>query len=110
MSRSTHDDPHRQLAPELEESFGDPSESEGPLSGPGLPRSPQENLNLGHACLRTECWPGGVGTDVSSQRLAGLRPARAPCKLSTVHHARPAHPAEARFTSNDYEFIEPGRD
>ena len=112
MARSTHNHPQQQSTPEQEKVSSDPSESEEAQPAPGLPGSPQENMNLGHACLRSECWPGRTATDPdkrywdSTPRLARFSHARLP-RGSPLPHPRPAQPAEARFTCNDYEFIEP---
>ena len=88
MARSTQNDPHRQSIPE-------------------------ETLNLGHAGLRSECWPGtGVPGSVSGHSASAAaryparrlrRPAR---KRTPLHRAKPSQAAEARFTSEDYEFIQ----
>ena len=110
MARSTHNDPQQQSTPELEKVSSHPSDSKGAQPAPGPPGSLQENLNLGHACLRSECWPGRTATDPdkrywdSTPRLAMFGQARPP-RRSPLRHPRPAQPAEARFTSNDYEFI-----
>jgi len=86
---------------------GDIAESDetsmGPLS--------DEALNLGHACLRSECW-SGMG-EVAFDRACGAtaippsvtRRRGTPRKGSSRHHPRPLRGAEARFTSDDYEFL-----
>jgi hypothetical protein len=74
----------------------------------------EDALNIGHACLRSECWPSANATACGArcsewmaprQARRGLhrRPAR---KRTPLHCARPQHAAEARFTAQAYEFIE----
>ena len=71
-----------------------------------------ETLNLGHAGLRSECWPGtgGMGSsccdsESASPRSAVLRLHRPPRKRTPLHRARPSQAAKARFSSDDYEFL-----
>jgi hypothetical protein len=73
----------------------------------------EETLNLGHAGLRSECWPGtgvpgsGSGHSVSAApRYPALRLRRPARKRTPLHRVRPSQAAEARFTSEDYEFIQ----
>jgi hypothetical protein len=87
MARSTQRDPRRQAA--------------------------QETLNIGHAGLRNECWPGtsapgwGSGrSESAAERHAALRLPRPARKRTPLHRARPSQVAEARFTSGDYELTQ----
>jgi hypothetical protein len=114
MARSTQNDPKRQSAPEVERALHDRAEIEGLRENP-IDRSgaAQETLNIGHACLRSECWPGtsaaGWGSCCSESvaprrtRPRLRRPAR---KRTPLHCARPSQVAEARFTSQHYELTE----
>jgi hypothetical protein len=71
-----------------------------------------EALNLGHAGRRIECW-AGVGGMASGGYRAGsvaLRPAtrrsrRLPRSRKLLHCVRPSQSAEARFTTDDCEFL-----
>jgi len=68
-------------------------------------------LNLGHAGLARECWPGpaGGGSDVRTNVIAALRrPAlrlQRSARPCTRRCPRPFYPAEARFTAVDIEFL-----
>ena len=95
MARSTQKDPERQLVPEAEGTLHDQAELMQPQDGPFGRSVPLEPLNIGHAGLHAECW-AAIQT-----RLR--RPAR---KRTPLHCSRPSHVAEARFTSNDYEFVQ----
>ena len=71
----------------------------------------QETLSIGHAGLRSECWPGTRAMDWGSGRSesaagrhAALRLRRPARQRTPLHRARPSQRAEARFTSEDYEF------
>jgi hypothetical protein len=114
MPRSTQKDPHRQSAPEVERALQDDrAEVVGCNESPfGPSGAAQETLNIGHARLRSECWPGtsaarwGSGRSESAEgRHAALRLPRPARKRTPLHRARPAQVAEARFTSHDYEFL-----
>jgi hypothetical protein len=114
MARSTHNDPQRQSASEVERALReDRAEvvgSDESLFGPSAVAP--ETLNIGHAGLRNECWPGtsargwgGGRSESAAARHAALRLRRPARKRTPLHRARPAQVAEARFTSEDYEFI-----
>jgi hypothetical protein len=114
MARSPQNDPHRQSAPEVERALHeDRAEvvgSEESLFGPS--GVAQETLNIGHAGLRSECWPGtsapgwGSGRSESAAGRQAARRLRRPARKRTpLHRTRPAQVAEARFTSDDYEFL-----
>ena len=71
-----------------------------------------ETLNLGHAGLRNECWSGasasGLGSyrgDSLAPRLAIRRLRRPPRCRMPLHSVRPLQAAEARFTSDNFEFV-----
>lgn len=95
MARSTRNNAQRQSAPKVEQGLRDVAElavcEEDSIveSGPTL-----DTLNLGHAGLRTECWPG-------TPRLATLRLRRPPRRRTPLHRWRPSDGAEARFTPNN---------
>jgi hypothetical protein len=114
MGRSTQNDPHRQSVPEegsaLHDDRAEVVGSEESLFG--LSGAPQETLNIGHAGLRSECWPGtsapvwGSGRSESAAgRHAALRLRRPARTRTPLHRARPSQVAEARFTSDDYEHL-----
>ena len=114
MARSTQLDPQRQSAPEVESTLHDRTELEGLKESPnGRSGGAQETLNIGHACLRSECWPGtsaaACGTCCSESvapRPARPRLRRTARKRTPLHRARPLQVAEVRFTSQHYEFTE----
>ena len=97
MARSTQNDPERQLLPELESALQERADDMPPQDHALGPLDPaQEPLNIGHACLRSVCW-GAL-----REGMRRLRPAR---KRTLLHGSRPPQAAEARFTSDVYEFI-----
>lgn len=97
MARSTRNDREPQLAPEVESTVHDQAKTVQAENVPFDRSVPApETLNVGHAGLRCECW-------------AALRPAtarfRRPARKRTpLHCSRPSQVAEARFTSDGYEF------
>jgi hypothetical protein len=114
MARSTQKDPRRQSAPEVESALHDRAEIEGFKENPiGRSGPAQETLNIGHACLQSECWPatsaagwGRCCSESVAPRRARPRLRRPARRRTPVHRARPSQVAEARFTSRDYEFTE----
>jgi hypothetical protein len=99
MARSTQKDPERQLAPEVESALHDRAEIVQPQDRPfGRSVPAQETLNIGHAGLRSECW--------GALQQATRRLRRLPRKRTPLHCSRPSHVAEARFTSEAYEFTQ----
>jgi hypothetical protein len=99
MARSTQNDPKRQLVSEVESALHDRGEIAQPQDRPfGRSVPTQETLNIGHAGLRSECW--------AALRQATLRLRRPARKRTPLHCSRPSQVAEARFTSQDYEFTE----
>lgn len=97
MARSTRNDPERQLVPELESALQERADGMPPQDQAlGRLDPAQEPLNIGHACLRSACWAP------LRQGMRRQRPAR---KRTPLHGSRPAQAAEARFTSDGYEFI-----
>jgi hypothetical protein len=106
MARSTHNDPQRQSASEVERALReDRAEvvgSDESLFGPSAVAP--ETLNIGHAGLRSECWPGtsapgwGSGRSESAAALhAALRLRRPARKRTPLHRSRPSQAAEARL-------------
>ena len=96
MARSNQNDPERQLAPEVESALHDRAEIVQPQDRPfGRSVVAQETLNIGHAGLRSECW--------AALTPRSRRPAR---KRTPLHCSRPPQVAEARFTSDGYEFTQ----
>jgi hypothetical protein len=107
VARSRRNDALRQLAPKIEQELAVCEEDSIVESGPVL-----DTLNLGHASLRNECWSrvGGMGLgslrseyaapQFATPRLRGPRGRRA-----RLHHSRPPHRAEARFTPDNREFL-----
>jgi len=94
MARSNQNDPERQLAPEVERALHDRVEIVQPQDRPfGRSVVAQETLNIGHAGLRSECW--------AALTPRSPRPAR---ERTPLHGSRPSQVAEARFTSDGYEF------
>lgn len=96
MARSTQKDPERQSALEVQSTLHDSAEIVQPQDRP-FGRS-QETLNIGHAGLRNECW--------AALRQAALRLQRPARKRTPLHCSRPSQVAEARFTSDGYEFTQ----
>ena len=113
MARSTRNDAQRQSAPKVEQSLRDLAElavcEEDSFVelGPAL-----DTLNLGHAGLRNECWPGTSamvsGTSSSgaaAPRRATLRLRRPPRKRTPLHRSRPSQRAEARIIPDNREIL-----
>lgn len=99
MARSNQNDPERQLAPEVESALHDRAEIVVPQDRPfGRSVPAQDTLNIGHAGLRSECW--------AALRQATLRLRRPARKRTPLHCSRPSQVAEARFTSDGYEFTQ----
>lgn len=114
MARSTQNDPQRQSTPDLESALHDRAEieafKENPIDRPG---AAQETFNIGHACLRSECWPGTRAAGPGRWSSESVAPRRAPSRLrrparkhTPLHCVRPSQEAEARFTLQDYEFTD----
>ena len=105
MARSTRNDAQRQSAPNIEP--GLPDHGLIGESGAAL-----ESLNLGHASLRNECWSGASGRGLDSSRSEFAAPQFATQRLrgprrrrTQLHHSRPQHRAEARFTPDNREIL-----
>ena|SRR5215471_9594053 len=70
-----------------------------------------ETPSIGHACLRSECWPGtadwlsGYPSGASASALSAIRHRRPTPGRSGSHSSRPSERAETRFVLNDYEFV-----
>jgi hypothetical protein len=71
-----------------------------------------ETLNLGHASLRNECWSGASAIAFGSYRGDSVAPRlatrclrRPPRCRTPLHSVRPLQTAEARLTSDDFEFL-----
>lgn len=114
MARSRQNDPRRESTPDVETALHDRAEIEGFNENPiGQSGAAHETLNIGHACLRSECWPATSAAAWGSCRSESMAPQRIPSRLrrparkrTPLHRARPSQVAEARFTSRDYEFTE----
>jgi hypothetical protein len=99
MARSTQNDPQRQLGLEVEPPQ-DQAEIAQPQDSPfgrSLPAQESLNFGIGHAGLRSECWPA------LAENILRL-PHRAR-KRTPLHRARPRHAAEARLVSLAYEVL-----
>ena len=111
MARLTRNHAQRQSAPKAEPALSDVAELVGCEEDPiGESAAALESLNLGHAGLRNECWSGtrGMVSDMLRSGSAGTRlatqRARGPRRTHTqLHHSRPPHSAEARFTPDNRE-------
>jgi len=111
VARSTRNAAQRQSAPKVEQSLSDLAElavcevDSFVELGPAL-----DTLELGHAGLRKECWPG-TSAMVSSTARSGpaaprpvaLRLRRPPRKRTPLHRSRPSRRAEARFIPDNRE-------
>lgn len=114
MARSRQNDPRRESTPDVERALNDRAEMEEFKENPiGRSGAAPETLNIGHACLRSECWPAPSAASWGSCCSESVAPRRAPARLqrparrrTPLHRVRPSQVAEARFTSQDYEFTE----
>ena len=67
--------------------------------------------SIGHACLRSECWPGTADRlsdypgGASASALSAIRHRRPTPGRSGSHPSRPSERAETRFVLNDYEMV-----
>ncbi len=112
MARSTRNAAQRQSARQVEQSLRDLAElavcEEDSIveSGPVL-----DTLNLGHAGLRNECWPGTSAMVSSTSRSGPAAPRRAtlrlrrPRKRTPLHRSRLSPRAEARFVPDNHEIL-----
>ena len=113
MARSTRNDPQRPLAPRVEQGLRLPAEPAAREEDSLVELGPApETLNLGHAGLRNECWPGTSAMVSSTSRSgpavprsATLRPRRLPRKRTPFHGSRPSQWAEARFIPDNREIL-----
>jgi hypothetical protein len=113
MARSTRNDAQRQSAPNIEPGLPDLVELAGSEDGLiGESGAALESLNLGHASLRNECWSGASGRGLGSSRSEFAAPQLATQRLlgprrrcTQLHHSRPPHRAEARFTPDNREIL-----
>jgi hypothetical protein len=112
VARSTRNDTQRQSAP-VEQSLRvlaeltECEEDSFVELGPAL-----DTLNLGHAGLRNECWPGTSAMVSSTCRSGPAAPRRAtlclrrpPRKRTPLHRLRPSQRAEARFIPDNREIL-----
>jgi hypothetical protein len=113
MARSRQNDPRRESTPDAERVLDDRAEIDGLKENPiGRSGAAPETLNIGHACLRSECRPGTSAAAWSSRRTESAAPRRTPRlrrparRRTPLHCVRPSQGAEARFTSQDHEFTE----
>jgi hypothetical protein len=96
MARSNQNGPERQSAPEVETTPHDRAEIVQPQDRPfGRSIPAPKTLNIGHAGLRSECWAALTPRSRRSAR-----------KHLPLHRSRPSQVAEARFTSDVYEFLQ----
>ena len=113
MARSTRNDAQRQSAAKVEPGLPDLvelAESDDGLIGEL--GAPLESLNLGHASLRSECWPGASGRGLEGSRREFAAPQFATQSLRGLrrrrkqrHYSRPPGGAEARFTPDNREIL-----
>jgi len=113
VARSTRNDPQRPSAPRVEQGLRVAAEPAAREEESLVELGPApESLNLGHAGLRNECWPG-TSAMVSSTcrsgpaapRRATLRRRRPPRKRTPLHGSRPSQRAEARFIPDNREIL-----
>jgi hypothetical protein len=96
MAHTKRNETHGPAAPKVERDLREPATTTAPderstdHSGAAL-----ETLNLGHACLRSECW-----SPSAARHRRGPAPRRSP-----LHCSRPPERADARLVSNDYEIL-----
>jgi hypothetical protein len=113
VARSTRNDTQRQSAPKVEQGFRVPAEralcEQDSLAEPG---ADLDTLNLGHAGLRNECWPGTSAMLSSAHRSGPAAPRHAtprlrrpPRKRTPLHRSRPSQCAEARFIPDNREIL-----
>jgi len=112
MARSSRNDAQRQSALMVEEDRSDLTELPVPDGGViGESGAALDTLSLGHAGLRNECWSGVSGMELGSCRRQTAAPRlaarlrRAPRCRTPLHSVRPSQAAEARFTTDDPEFL-----
>jgi hypothetical protein len=71
----------------------------------------ETTLDLGHAGLVSECWPGarrkgsGTGSNVMAAPSRSALRLRRPAPRRMCRCPRPSQPAEARFTADDSQFL-----
>lgn len=114
MARSTQNDPRWESTPDVERALNDRAEiEEFKENSSGRSGAASETLNIGHPCLRSECWPGTSATGWGSYCSESVAPRRPPSRLRRsarkrmpLHRVRLSQVAEARFTPQDYECIE----
>jgi hypothetical protein len=113
VASSTRNDPQRQSVPKVEQSLRDPAElavcEEDSFVEIG---AALDTLNLGHAGLRNECWPGTSAPVSSTSRGGPAAPRRAtrrlrrpPRQRTPLHRSRPSQRAEARFIPDNHEIL-----
>ena len=113
MARSMRNGAERQSAPKVEQGLRDVAELAVCEEDSFVERGPAlDTLNLGHAGLRNECWSGANGRGVGSYRSEFAAPQFATQRLrgprrrrTQLHHSRPPHRAEARFTPDNREIL-----
>jgi hypothetical protein len=111
VARSTRNDAQRQLAPKVEQDLRAVAELAVWEEDSFVEWAPApDTLNLGHAGLRNECWPGTIamaswnaGNGPAAPRLATLRLQRPPRKWTPLHRSRPLQRAETRFIPDNRE-------
>jgi hypothetical protein len=112
VARSTRNDVQRQSAAKVEQSLRDLAELAVCEEDSFVELGPAvDTLNLGHAGLRNECWSGASGRGLGCSRSEfaapqfAAQPLRGPRRRRTLHHSRPPHRAEARFTPDNREIL-----
>jgi hypothetical protein len=113
MARPTRTNAQRRSVPKVEQDLRDLAELAACAEESISESEPVTDiLNLGHAGLGSECWSGVSGRGLgcyrsefaapqfATQRLRGPRRHR-----TQLHHSRPLHSAEARFTADDREML-----
>jgi len=113
MAHTKRNEAQKRTAPKLERDLHEgprvPEPDEVPTDHS---RASLETLSIGHACLRSECWPGTAdGLSVypcgaSASALCGTRRRRRPLReRPRSHRSRPSERAETRFALTHYDIV-----
>ena len=113
VASSTRKDPQRQSVSQVEQSRRDLAELAVCEEDSVVELGPAAcTVNLGHAGLRNECWPGTSALVSSTGRSGPAAPRRLtrrlqrpPRQRTPLHRSRPSPPAEARFIPDNHEFL-----
>jgi hypothetical protein len=100
MGHTKRNEAQRRAAAEAEPTLHNQAELAKPAQGSsGHSGAALETLNLGHACLKSECWSGP--SEISaSRRLRGPAWQRSP-----LHCWRPSQRAKTEFRLDDEEIL-----